>query len=1534
MTETNSSPKGMDSQKLFTRLPWTLIFAFVFLAAAIIVAGSYYYSFTARSIKVEKYNDLSAVADLKVSAITQWRRECINDGVMIQNEVVARQLQNYLTRGRHKSEIVKWFETFTAHNKYSGALLLDREGTIRLSVGIYGDTIGINERALVRNAEQRREIILSDLRMSRALHTATFDVLIPVIRTGEGSGSLIGVLVLRIDPQQVFYPLLQSQSVPSRTSETVLVRREGDDILLLSELRFRKESAFKFRLPLSMVDLPASKAIRGVEGTVEGIDYRGIAVLAAVRKIPGTPWFLIAKIDQDEVYSLLHEEAWFIGVLVVGMLVTAASVIGFWWRHQRALFYRKLYEDELERKALVSHFDSASKYANDIIFLTDEKGRIVEANEQACRKYGYAYEEMLRLNIRDLRPLPLRKEILDRIKQMEAEGGALYETRHLRKDGTTFPVEVSARLIAVEGEKFYQAIIRDVSERKQAEESLVRLHQAVDTSGEAIFMTNREGIFTFINESFTRMYGYLPEEVIGKVTPRILKGGELKAGDYKAFWQTILSKQQVEWEISNRARDGRFLTVEASVSPVLDEEGNITGFLAIERDVSSRKRDEEKIRNLSRVYEMLSNVNQAIVRTRSREQLFDKICHIAVEDGKFILAWIGLLNEAAHKVNVTTYAGNSNGYLEELQIIADDSPHGKGPTATAYREGKHVVCNDIEHDELMAPWRESALARGYRSLASFPFLVFGKPGGNINFYASSAGFFTEKEIALLDELVADVAFALESLQLEEDRKKSDREIIEAHKFTKTILANSPVGILTYKATGECVTANETAAQMVGGTVEQLQALNFRTLQSWKNSGLLDVAERALGDGIPKRLDVFLVSTFGKEGWYAIRLAPFMSGKERHLLIVLTDISQRKEIEDQLRSSEQYYRQLINILPDGVVIIDENAVVQFVSPKMYEIFNIPIGINIVGMSLLQWVAPEERTAVRENIRTIVQTKKALRPIEYKLLRHDGAQFWGEFMSSAHLDAKGRMNGIVIVCHDITERKQAGELIRASELKYRDIFTWSPVGIFQSTLTGDIRTANASLATILGYDSTDDLLTLSMQRDIYADTREGEMHFSGHQNNSGREVTTSEHQWRKKNGELVWISVTCHIVNDENGSALYHEGFVHDISGRKVLEEQIRQAQKLESLGTLASGIAHDFNNILGIILGHASLLDQLSTNSPGIHSSVEAVLKATQRGAALVRQLLTFARKTETFVESVFINDIIQELAKLINETFPKAITVVTTLASGIPSIRGDATQLHQVLLNLSVNARDAMPKGGALTFSTALVPLETVRTKFPRAEAAEYILITVSDTGVGMDEKTRRRIFEPFFTTKEPGKGTGLGMAVVYGVVESHHGFINVESEVGRGTTFTIAFPVETGLVVERSEHAYEEEPPGGTETLLIIEDEEMLRGILQEALVQKGYRVHTAADGEEAVKMYSQHQREIALVISDVGLPKMTGDKIFYLIKEITPAVKFILASGFIEPDLKSELIGAGVQEFVQKPYRQSEILAKIRAVIDRKMS
>ncbi|MBI3193881.1 MAG: response regulator, partial [Ignavibacteriae bacterium] len=426
------------------------------------------------------------------------------------------------------------------------------------------------------------------------------------------------------------------------------------------------------------------------------------------------------------------------------------------------------------------------------------------------------------------------------------------------------------------------------------------------------------------------------------------------------------------------------------------------------------------------------------------------------------------------------------------------------------------------------------------------------------------------------------------------------------------------------------------------------------------------------------------------------------------------------------------------------------------------------------------------------------------------------------------------------------------------------------------------------------------------------------------------TTDEVFWRK-DGTSFPVEYTSTPIRE--GETIVGVVVVFtDITARKNMENQLRQAQKMESIGTLAGGIAHDFNNILGIIMGHASLLERNPGDAEQIVKRLQAINKASQRGASLVKQLLTFARKTEARFEPVQLNDTVLEVRKLLSETLPKAITITTKTDATLPHIHADSSQLHQVLVNLCVNARDAMPTGGTLEIVTEVVAGETLRQRIPKATVMAYIHLSVSDTGIGMDKETQTRIFEPFFTTKEIGKGTGLGLASVYGIVENHHGFIRVESEVGKGTTFHLYFP---------SYHAepimMEPKPQivpvfmQGTETILVAEDEELLRTLLEQLLSGQGFTVLSAQDGAEALSLYARHQKNISLVISDVGMPKLSGIELITALKAINPEVKVIISSGYLDTKLSEDIQRVGAKDSIMKPYSISEILMKVRQALDK---
>jgi two-component system cell cycle sensor histidine kinase/response regulator CckA len=417
--------------------------------------------------------------------------------------------------------------------------------------------------------------------------------------------------------------------------------------------------------------------------------------------------------------------------------------------------------------------------------------------------------------------------------------------------------------------------------------------------------------------------------------------------------------------------------------------------------------------------------------------------------------------------------------------------------------------------------------------------------------------------------------------------------------------------------------------------------------------------------------------------------------------------------------------------------------------------------------------------------------------------------------------------------------------------------------------------------------------------------------------------------RPDGETRLLVVTA-TPKYQDGKYIGAFGVFRDTTEEQRLQRQLIESQRIQSLGTLAGGVAHDFNNILSIILGYTSELEK-SKSDPARHAeAIKTIQNAVRRGAALVQQILTFARRTEVSFEPVVLPELVRELIPMLERTFPKFITFHREFEKDLPVINAEHTQIHQALLNLCVNARDAMPSGGEIRIRLSTHTPEEVASRFSEAENYRYVCLAVSDRGTGMDEATRSRVFDPFFTTKEMGKGTGLGLSVVYGIVQSHKGFIEVESTQGVGSTFRLYFPARGDILARHLEEEQTDEIPGGTETVLLVEDEDPLRNLLRSRLEAKGYTVIEARDGLQAVDSFSLHKRHIAIVFMDLGLPGMAGADVYRKIREMSPGVRVIFAGGFVMPETKSELVKEGAEMFFQKPYSLSSVLSTIRSMLD----
>jgi two-component system cell cycle sensor histidine kinase/response regulator CckA len=651
--------------------------------------------------------------------------------------------------------------------------------------------------------------------------------------------------------------------------------------------------------------------------------------------------------------------------------------------------------------------------------------------------------------------------------------------------------------------------------------------------------------------------------------------------------------------------------------------------------------------------------------------------------------------------------------------------------------------------------------------------------------------------------------------------------------------------------------------------------------------------------------------------------------EECILSITRDITDRKNAERALYVSHAALKSLVDSLPEAIIALDKDDLVRVWNPVAEKIFGWTAK-EVVGKPYP--LVPHEKAEEFRN--SIAKILSGERLVEHETVRErkDGTLVDVRVSTALIPDAEGGPPLKLAMITDITEWKKDQMQLR----QLSRVVEQSVSSIVITDLEGNIVYVNPKFTRLTGY-TLEESIGKNPRILKSGATPPEEYKQMWDTIRSGGEWRGEFHN-RKKNGELFWESALISPIKDPAGVVTHYLALKEEITEQKEMERRIREMEKMESLGTLAGGVAHDFNNILGIILGHVSLLEIRRNENSAFEQSIRSINSAIQRGAGLVRQILTFARKTEVHPESVDVNKSILDLSRMIQETFPRTIEIVLDLAERIPIISIDVTQLHQALLNLCINARDAMMEprdgrstAGKLTIRTTLVDGVVLSSREGADPSLQYVEISVADEGTGMNDATVQRIFEPFFTTKELGRGTGLGLSLVYGVVKTHSGFVDVDSRPGEGTVFRLYFPV-SGTAAPGEEHNREHETPsqGKGEGVLIVEDEPTLLDLLESSFLDRGYRVFLASDGMEGVAVYRKHMSEIAVVLTDFGLPKADGGALLISLQSLNPSVKVVVASGFFDPHSRAELIRRGVRALVSKPYGLLEILAVVRKVID----
>jgi len=739
---------------------------------------------------------------------------------------------------------------------------------------------------------------------------------------------------------------------------------------------------------------------------------------------------------------------------------------------------------------------------------------------------------------------------------------------------------------------------------------------------------------------------------------------------------------------------------------------------------------------------------------------------------------------------------------------------------------------------------------------------------------------------------------------------------------------NPATVVITDTKGHIEYVNPKFTETTGYTFEEAIGKNPRILKSGELSGeayrnlwtTIKAGQTWVGEFHNKKKT-------GELYWELASISPIFdeAGTITHFVAVKEEITERKRAEQDLFSSREALRAVLDNIPQRVFWKDAQMRYLGCNLAFAGDRGCDAAEEIIGRTDHEMSSKATADVLCADDRRVMETDIPKLNYEEMITRLDGIERWLRTSKIPLHDREGNVTGVLGTYEDVTEHKIAEKALRENEARFRTICEASPLGIYMMNVERDLIYANEAALALSGR-TLDEMAGKGWHEMVHPEDR-NTMNVDWEAMIKTLKPFQSVRRYQHKDGKIIWVNVTVAPIVDQ-GSVQGYIGIAQDITERKRVEDQLLRSQRMESIGTLASGVAHDLNNILAPVLMAASILQEKVPAEA--RALTTAIIESAQRGADIVRQVLTFARGLEGERINLQLRHLIKEVEEITRETFPKSISIRSTVPRDLWMVVGDSTQLHQVLLNLFINARDAMPDGGALTVSAEnhLVD-ESYAAMQPDAKPGQYVVLSVADSGTGISPKVIDKIFDPFFTTKEVGKGTGLGLSTVIGIVRSHGGFLKVYSEMGRGSTFKIYLPANAEGPSDSKAAEKPELPLGNGEWILLADDEPIIRKITSEMLTRHGYNVLVANDGVDALSIYAQHMREIKVVLTDIMMPLIDGVALTRALKKMNSEVRIIASTGQADDSRRAELEQIGINGFLIKPYAADKLLTAIHATL-----
>ena len=758
-----------------------------------------------------------------------------------------------------------------------------------------------------------------------------------------------------------------------------------------------------------------------------------------------------------------------------------------------------------------------------------------------------------------------------------------------------------------------------------------------------------------------------------------------------------------------------------------------------------------------------------------------------------------------------------------------------------------------------------------------------------------------------------------------EQKKAEESLQESEKQLKLILESIQAGIMLIDPEKHIIIeVNPEAAKIIGLPREKLVGAVCHKYVCSSELGQCPITD--LGQSMDNS-DRVLLTNNGEQRSILKTVVPVTIHGRKHLLESFVDITERKKSETALIESDKFIRTVIDLVPHFIFVKNEQSRFMLANKALAEAYGTTTH-DIIGKSDIDFSAsPEEAEHFHKDDLDVIRSGVPKIIPEEKITDSTGMQ---RYLQTAKIPFRFGTEGIPCilgVAIDITEHKRAEEALHISEEKYRLVVENASDAVF-ILQDETIKFPNRQSMAMSGYTEKE-LTDVHFPNFLHADDKDVVMDL--HRKRLQGEDVPATYSFRiiNKAGEAIWVEISAALILWEGRIATLN--FLRDITIQKKLEAQLLQAQKMEAIGQLAGGVAHDFNNLLTAVIGYGHLLKKETSQDTRMSAFVGHILNAAERAAILTNDLLTFSRKQIINLQPVNLNKIIKDMESLLLRVIGEDIELTTVLTESDLTIMADSSQIDQILMNLATNAQDAMPEGGSLIISTERVEINDEYIKaYGYGKRGNYALLSVEDTGTGVEERIKERIFEPFFTTKEVGKGTGLGLSMVYGIVNQHDGYINAYSESGRGTTFKILLPLIQSKVEELQCHDIIK-VKGGTETILIGEDDTHVRNLLKEVLSHAGYHILEAFDGNDTIEVFNKNRDQIHLLILDVIMPKKNGKEVYAEIKKVKSDMKTIFLSGYGADIIHKKGILEDGLNFITKPVSPDELLLRIRDVLDK---